>query len=78
MCIVMYGSTQGNGYKLYVLEDLNGLGQDYGWGGTTGSFSIPGENETRREVVNFFAEKGLCVGSMYSYIKYKYTKEAEG
>ena len=31
--------------------------------GITGAFGAQGENDNRRKVVDFYAERGLCVGN---------------
>ena len=31
----------------------------------TGAFRVPGENDTGRRVVEFCAERGMCVGNTY-------------
>ena len=44
------------------------------------AFGIPGENENRRRVVEFCAERGMCVGNTYFEHKslHKYTRVARG
>ena len=41
--------------------DLNGWIGDRTRAGITGAFGVPGENDNGRRVVEFCAEKGLCV-----------------
>ena len=41
----------GNGYKLCMLENLNGI------------FGVLEENDNGRRVVNFCAKRGLCIGN---------------
>ena len=47
----------GNGYRLYILGDLNGWTRDC----ITGAFGFPGENYNARRVLELCAEKALCV-----------------
>ena len=51
----------GNGYKLYIMGDLNEWIGDRTRAGITGAFGVPGENENGRRMVEFCAERGLCV-----------------
>ena len=46
----------------------------------TGAFGVPGENDNGRRVVEFCAERSLCVGNTYFKHKnlHKYTKVARG
>ena len=46
----------------------------------TGTFGVPGEIENWRRVVEFCAERGLCVGNTYFEHKslHKYTRVARG
>ena len=48
--------------------------------GITGAFGVPGENDNDRKVVEFCAERGLCVGN--TYLKQRslrqYTRVARG
>ena len=69
----------GNGYRLYVLRDLNRWIGDSVRAGITGAFGDPGENNNRR-VVDFCAERVLCVGNTYFKHKslHKYTRVAKG
>ena len=48
--------------------------------GITGAFGVPGENENGRRVVEFCAEKGLCVGNTYFEYNslHKYTSVGRG
>ena len=56
----------GNGYRLCILRDLNGwIGDRTRANITTGAFGVPGENVNGRRVVEFSAERGLCVGNTY-------------
>ena len=52
---------EGNGYTLCMLGDLNGWVRV----GTTNAFGIPGENDNGRRVVEFCAERELCVANTY-------------
>ena len=49
----------GNGYRLCVLEDLNGWIGDRTIAGITGAFGVPGENDNGRTLVEFCTERGL-------------------
>ena len=55
----------GNGYRLCKLGDLNGLIGNRVRTGITGAFRVSGENENARRVVEFCAERGMCVGNTY-------------
>ena len=68
----------GNGHILCVLGDLNGWIGDRVRAGITGAFGVTGENENERKVVEFCAERELCVGNTYFDHKtlHKYTKVA--
>ena len=46
----------------------------------TGAFGVPGENENGRRVVEFCAERGLCVDNTHFEHKslHKYTRVARG
>ena len=70
----------GNGNRLCILGDLNGLIEYRTSAGITGTFGVPGENDKGRRVVEFRAERGLCIGN--TYFKYrslpKYTRVARG
>ena len=68
----------GNGYRLWVLGDLNGWIGDRGRAKITGSFVVPGENDNGRGVVEFCAKRGLCVGNTYFEHEslHKYTRVA--
>ena len=48
--------------------------------GIAGAFGFPGENENGRRVVEFCAERGLCVGNTYFEHKnlHNYTRVARG
>ena len=46
-----------------MLGDLNGWIRDRMRASITGAFGVPGENENRRRVVEFYAERGLYVGN---------------
>ena len=54
-----------NGYRLCILGDLNGWIEDRTRAGITGVFRVPGENDNGRRVVEFCAERGLCVGNIF-------------
>ena len=68
----------GNGYILCVLGDLNGKVEYMVRANLTGAFRVPGDNEKGRRVVEFCAERGLCVGNTYFEHKglHKYTRVA--
>ena len=70
----------GNGYRLCVMGDLNGWVGDRVRAGITGAFGVPGENENGRRVVEFCAERGMCVGNTYFEHEnlHKYTRMARG
>ena len=55
----------GNGNRLCVLGDLHGWIGDKLRAGITGAFKVPGENEKGRRVVEFYAERRLCVGNIF-------------
>ena len=55
----------GNGYRLCILGDLNGLIGDGTRADITGAFQVPGKNDNGRRVVEFCTERGLCVGNAY-------------
>ena len=46
----------------------------------TGTFGVPGENYNGKRVVEFCAERGLCVGNIYFTHRslHKYTRVARG
>ena len=54
----------GNGYRFYILGDLNGWIGDRIRPGITGDFGVPGENDNGRRVVKFCTEcrKGTVCG----------------
>ena len=64
----------GNGYRLCILGDLNGFKGDRTRAGITGTFGVPGENDNSRRVVEFRAERGLCVGNT----SFKHTRVVRG
>ena len=70
----------GNRYRLYVLGDLNGWIGDRVRADITGAFGVPGENENGRRVVEFCAERGLCVDNTYFKHKnsHKYIRAVRG
>ena len=51
-------------------------------GGITGAFGVPGENENGRRVVEFYAERGVCVCVDNTYFEHKslhkYTRGQDG
>ena len=55
----------GNRYRLCILGDLNGWIRDRVRAGITGTFGDPGDNYNGRRVVEFYGERGLCVGNTY-------------
>ena len=68
----------GNRYRMCILKDLNGWIGDKDRAGITGDFGIPEENDNGRRMVDFCAEKGLCVGNTYfkHMNLHKYTRVA--
>ena len=54
-----------NGYRMFILGDLNGWIRDRTRAGITGAFEVPGENDNGRRVVEFCAERGLFAGNTY-------------
>ena len=69
-----------NEYRLCILLDLNGWIGDKTSAGITGAFGVPGENDNGRRVVEFCAERGLCVDNTYFKHRrlHKYTRVARG
>ena len=67
-----------NGYTLCVLDDLNGWIGYRVRAGITSAIGVPGKNENRRRVVEYYAERGLCVGNTYFEHKslHKYARVA--
>ena len=63
-----------------MLGDLNRLIGDRVKAGITSAFRVPGENDKGRRVMEFCAERGLCVGKTYFKHRslYKYTKSGKG
>ena len=55
----------GNGYILCVLGDLNGWIGDRMRAGITITFGVPGKNDSGRIAVEFFVERGMCLGDTY-------------
>ena len=55
----------GNGYRLSLLEDLNGWIGNNIRASITGTFGVPGWNDNSRRAVGFNAENGLCVFNTY-------------
>ena len=47
------------------MGEVNGWIGDRTIAGITGAFGVPGENDNGRRVVEFCAERGLCVGNTY-------------
>ena len=47
----------GNGYRLYILGDLNGWVKDRTRAGITGAFGVPGEHNNGRRVEEFCEER---------------------
>ena len=62
----------GNGYRLYILGDLNGWIQSRMRSGIIEGFGVPGDNSNGKRMVELFIERGLCVGNIY--LKHKGTK----
>ena len=48
-----------------MLGDLNGWIGDRVRGGITGAFGVSEKNDNGRRVVEFCAERGLCVANTY-------------
>ena len=69
-----------NGYRLCMPGDLNGWIGDRVRAGIIGSFGVPEENDNRRRVVEFCAERGLFVGILCFEHKslLKYTRVPRG
>ena len=55
----------GNGYRLCILGDLNRWIGNRTRAGLTGAYGVPGENDNDRRMVEFCAERGLCVDNTY-------------
>ena len=55
----------GNVHRLCILGDLNGWIGNMTRVRITGVFVVLGENDNDRRVVEFCAERGLCVGNTY-------------
>ena len=53
------------GFRIIVLGDLNGWIGDQKRDGITGGFGVEGENENGRRVIDFCAEKGMCVSNTF-------------
>ena len=70
----------GNGYRLCILGDLNGWIRDRTRASITGAFGVRGENDNCRRVMEFCAERGLCVGNTYFKHRslHKYTRGQDG
>ena len=66
--------------RLCILGDLNGRMGDRTRAGITGAFGVPGENDNGRRVVEFCAERGLCVDNTYFKHRnlHKYTRVPRG
>ena len=69
-----------NGFRLCILGDLNGWIGDRTRAGITGTFGVPRENDNGIRVVEFCADRGLCVANTYFKHRslYKYTRVARG
>ena len=65
---------------MWILGDLTGWRGDRTRAGITGAFGVPEEKDNGRRVVEFCAERGLCVGNTYFEYRslHKYTKVARG
>ena len=57
VCVCVCVNKVGNGYRLAILEDLNGWIGDKARARITSAFGVPGENENGRKVVEFCAER---------------------
>ena len=55
----------GSGYRLCILGDLNGWIGARTRVGITYAFGVPGENDNDRRVMEFCAERGLCVANTF-------------
>ena len=54
-----------NGYRLCIVGDLNRWIRDMARANMTGAFGAPGEKVNGIKVVEFCAERGLCMGNTY-------------
>ena len=66
------------GIDYALLGDLNGWIEDRVRTGITAAFGVHEENDNGRRVVEFIAERGLCVGNTYFKHRsvHKYTRVA--
>ena len=55
--------TVGNRYRLCILGNLNGWIGERTRAGITGAFGVSGENDNGRRGLEFYAERGLCMGN---------------
>ena len=55
----------GNGYRLCMLGDLNWWVRDRVRIGITSAFIVQRQNDNRRRVIDFCAERELYVGNSY-------------
>ena len=58
-------NSVGSGYRLCILGDLNGWIGDRTRDDIPCAFGVPGENDNGRRVMQFCAEKGMCVVNIY-------------
>ena len=68
----------GNSHRLCILGNLNGWIGDRTRTGITGTFGVPGDNDNGRRVVEFCAERGMCVSNTHFEHRslHKYTRVA--
>ena len=59
-----------NGYRLCILGDINGWIRDRTRAGITTAFGVPAENDNGRRMVEFCAERGVCVGNIFQAQKF--------
>ena len=57
--------SEGSGYSLCILGDLNSWIGDRTRAGITGAFGVPGENDNSIKAAEFCEERGLGVGNTY-------------
>ena len=55
------------GFRIIVLCDLNGWVGDRKRDGITGGYGVEGEIENGKKVIDFCAEKGMCISNKYLF-----------